>query len=70
MSRKQAGNFPIKRLSEPKLRDEVRRTALELTLLETRLHTAGLIRTAHAINKAKQELGWEAAEQFEERSKS
>lgn len=51
-------------MTEKKLRDEVRRTAAELVTLQRRLHEAGLVRTAHAINKASQELGWEAANKF------
>jgi hypothetical protein len=51
-------------MTEKKLRATVREVSLELIELQNRLHKAGLVLTAHAVNKATQELGWEAANKF------
>lgn len=54
---------------EYELKEEVRKIARELVDIQTRLYDKGLIQTAHALNKASGELGWEAAEWIEKQMK-
>jgi len=54
---------------EFELREEVRKIALELVLMQQRLFDKGLVCTAHALNKASGELGWEAADFYEKKLK-
>jgi len=51
---------------EAKLRKTVREVALELTAIQRRLFDVGLIKTAHHINNASKELGWEAEQRLEQ----
>lgn len=44
-----------------KLYVTVREIGVEMSGIERRLHDAGLHGTAHKVNAAQQELGWEAA---------
>lgn len=50
---------------EAKLRKAVREVALELTTIQRRLFDVGLIKTAHQVNQASKELGWEAERELE-----
>ena len=51
---------------ERKLRETVREVAMGLALLQRRLFDVGLIKTAHHINNASKELGWEAEQRLEQ----
>jgi hypothetical protein len=54
---------------EYELREAVRRLAHDLVTMQTRCFDEGFIQTAHALNKASGELGWEAAEWIEKKMK-
>jgi hypothetical protein len=51
---------------EAKLRKTTREVAAELVEIQRRLFDVGLVKTAHHINNASKELGWEAEQKLEE----
>jgi hypothetical protein len=55
--------------AEWELREAVRRLAHDLVTMQRRCFEEGFIKTAHALNKASGELGWEAAEWIEKQMK-
>ena len=51
------------------LHNVVREESVFMVALERRLHDAGLIATAAAVNQATPKLGWEAAKKLEKEQK-
>lgn len=47
-----------------KLHTTLRELALTLIDVENKLYKVQLVKTAHAVNAAKKQLGWEAAEKL------
>lgn len=52
-------------MNERIYQDDRRQLCIELPLIKDRLMRAGLLRTAHKMDEACKEIGYECAEQFE-----
>ena len=59
----------MKAKDERKLRDAVRNYGFQMVMMQRKLINVGLVATAQAVNKASQQLGWEAARILEREAK-